>query len=145
MRKIKILLIFIISLMLLTGCSTFTSSADQTDKPNTPPANKEQTAGNGPEDGEDTQGEENNEGNQEAQDNNDYKTDSGRFAGRADSNFIEIKISGVPEEMSYKTFMLSEELKKEFDSLNLEIDQVIKFKYIMNEHDQGVIIEITKI
>lgn len=145
MRKIKILLIFIISLMLLTGCSTFTSSADQSDQPNTPPANQEQSADNGSEDAENTQGEENSEGNQGTQDNNDSKTESGRFAGRADTNFIEIKISGVPEEMSYKTFMLSEELKKEFDSLNLEIDQVLKFKYIMNEQDQGVIIEITKI
>lgn len=75
----------------------------------------------------------------------DYKTDTGRYSGRADSNFIEIKISGVPEEMSYRMFMLSEELKKDFDSLNFQIDEVVKFNYIVNEHDQQVIFQITRI
>lgn len=75
----------------------------------------------------------------------DYKIDSGRYSGRADSNFIEIKISGVPEEISYRVFMLSEEIKADFDRLDLQTDEVIQFKYTVNEHEQGIIFEIKRI
>lgn len=57
----------------------------------------------------------------------DIKTDSGRYAGQADSNFIEIKISGVPDENAAKVFMLSE--KNEFNDLGLETGDDIKFDY----------------
>lgn len=37
----------------------------------------------------------------------EMKTDSGRYTGQADSNFIEIQISGVPDEKSWRACMLS--------------------------------------
>ena len=139
MKKAKILFIIIISLTVISGCSTFSST-------DTPPAQQEQINDNNTETSYD-QGaaSDKSEGSKVVPVDSDYKIDTGRFSGRADSNFIEIKISGVPEEMSYRMFMLSEDLKEEFDHLNLEIDQVIKFKYKINENDQGVIFEITSI
>jgi hypothetical protein len=71
------------------------------------------------------------------------KTDSGRYQGRADSNFIEIMISGVPGDAAYRVFMLSDKLKEDFDIIGLEKDQVIKFNYYQNEQGQFVIVDIT--
>jgi len=72
-------------------------------------------------------------------------TDSGRYSGQADSNFIEIKISGVPEEFSAKVFMLPAQLKIEFDDLALEVGDNIQFEYYVNESGQNVIVSIKKI
>lgn len=75
----------------------------------------------------------------------DVNTDSGRYMGQADSNFIEIKISGVPDEMDPVVFMLSDEIKKIFASLELETEDNVKIEYFINEHDQKVIVKIEKI
>ncbi|NLJ30287.1 MAG: hypothetical protein GX424_01555 [Clostridiales bacterium] len=75
----------------------------------------------------------------------DIKTDSGRYSGQADSNFIEIKISGVPDENAAKVFMLSENLKNEFNDLGLETGDDIKFDYYVNESEQNVLVSIEKI
>lgn len=73
------------------------------------------------------------------------KTDSGRYSGQADSNFIEIKISGVPDEKSAKVFMLSDELKESFNGLKLKSGDNIRFDYYVNENGQNVITRIEKI
>lgn len=75
----------------------------------------------------------------------DVKTDSGRYTGQADSNFIEIKISGVPDEKAAKVFMLSENLKKSFSDLGLETGDAVRFDYYVNEHQQNVLVKIEKI
>ena len=75
----------------------------------------------------------------------DLKTDSGRYVGQADSNFIEIEISGVPNEISAKVFMLSQDIKDSFDELGLETGDNIKFNYYINENNQNVIVSIEKI
>lgn len=76
---------------------------------------------------------------------NDVKIDSGRYIGQADSNFIEIKISGVPDEMDPSVFMLSDEAKEGFDALDLETEDNVQVKYYINENNQKVITKITKI
>ncbi len=76
---------------------------------------------------------------------NPVKTDSGTYNGRIDSNFIEVKISGVPEENAIRSFMLNEKVKNEFDSYNLKSGDVIKFNYQLNSYNQGVIEKIEKI
>lgn len=78
-------------------------------------------------------------------DGTETKTDSGSYQGQADSNFIEIKISGVPDELASKVFMLSEEIKAGFEKLNLQKDNNIKFEYFENENGQKVIVKIEKI
>lgn len=72
------------------------------------------------------------------------KIDTGRYQGQADSNFIEIKISGVPDELAAKVFMLSEEVKGSFEDLQLQKDDDVKFEYFENENEQLVIIQINK-
>lgn len=72
----------------------------------------------------------------------EIKTDSGRYQGLADNNFIEIKISGVPDEKSSRVFQLSEELKENFEQLKLKKDDDIKFCYMENAGANPVIIEI---
>lgn len=73
------------------------------------------------------------------------KTDSDSYQGQADSNFIEIKISGVPDKLASKVFMLSEEVKAGFEKLNLQKDNNIRFEYFENENKQKVIVKIEKI
>lgn len=75
----------------------------------------------------------------------EVKTDSGRYVGMADNNFFEVKISGVPEAMATKVFMISDKVRAQFDSLNLQTDEEIKIKYIQNEHGQNVVQDIEKI
>ncbi len=73
------------------------------------------------------------------------QTDSGSYVGQADSNFIEITISGVPIEKASKVFMLSPEIKENFDSYALETDDQIQFDYSENEDGQFIIYGIRKI
>lgn len=76
---------------------------------------------------------------------NNSKTDSGRYQGQADNNFIEIKISGVPDDKAIKVFMLSEKVKAEFEKLKLKKDENVKFDYFQNDNEQLVITKIEKI
>ncbi|MDD3864637.1 MAG: hypothetical protein QM215_04920 [Bacillota bacterium] len=69
-------------------------------------------------------------------------TDSGVYQGQADSNFIEIAISGVPEENAAKVFMLSADLKESFEELGLEGGETIRFEYFVDDNEQSVIEEI---
>ena len=79
---------------------------------------------------------------QEPESQSEMLTDSGTYQGQADSNFIEIAISGVPEENAAKVFMLSPDLKESFEELGLEGGEVILFQYYINENEQNVIMEI---
>ncbi|MGD9676869.1 MAG: hypothetical protein AB7V16_00695 [Vulcanibacillus sp.] len=81
--------------------------------------------------------------NNEPQDS-EVKTDSGRFTGRIDNNFIEVRISGVPDSIDPKVFMLSDEVKEMFDSLNLNEEDNIKFDYIIDEIEQQIIVKLER-
>jgi len=74
----------------------------------------------------------------------DIKTDSGRFTGRIDNNFIEVRISGVPDSIDPKVFMLSDEVKEKFNSLNLNEGDNIKFDYIIGVNGQQKIVKVEK-
>lgn len=73
-----------------------------------------------------------------------FKTDTGTYQGQIDSNFIEIAISGVSKENAIKVFMLSDDIKKEFDGMELSVGEDIKFQYFVNESEQNVIVKIEK-
>ncbi len=75
----------------------------------------------------------------------DVKTDTGRYVGLADNNFFEVKISGVPEDKSFKVFMISEQVRNRFEQLDLQEDEEIKLKYIENQYGQNVVQEIERI
>lgn len=70
------------------------------------------------------------------------KTDTGRYNGQIDSNSIEVKLSGVPEEMDPQVYRLSETLKEKFDTYKLNTGETIKFKYIINGHGQKVLVDL---
>jgi|GEM_PF-2108309 len=75
----------------------------------------------------------------------EVKRDSGRYVGQIDNNFIEIKISGVPDSLAAKSFMLSEKVKAEFGKYGLKKDDEVMFGYYVNNHNQNIILEIKKI
>jgi len=72
----------------------------------------------------------------------DLKVDTGAYQGQIDSNIIEITISGVPEEKATRAFVLSDELKGEFDNIHLSTGETIKFRYYIDEYERNVIVEI---
>ena len=72
----------------------------------------------------------------------DLKVDTGDYQGQIDSNIIEITISGIPEEKATRAFMLSDELKDEFENIQLSIGESIKFRYYIDEYERNVIVEI---
>jgi len=75
----------------------------------------------------------------------DVKRDSGRYVGQIDNNFIEIKISGVPESMAARSFMLGDKVKSDFGKYGLKKDDQIQFSYTNNSNGQRIIVEIKKI
>ena len=75
----------------------------------------------------------------------DIKIDSGTYLGQIDNNFIEIAISGVPEEKATRVFMLAEELKDEFENIQLSTGETIKFQYYVDEYERNVLVKIVKI
>ncbi|MDD3269697.1 MAG: hypothetical protein PHX14_10275 [Syntrophomonadaceae bacterium] len=75
----------------------------------------------------------------------EVKIDSGRYVGLADSNFFEVKISGVPDEIAAKVFMISDKNRAKFEGLNLQTGEEIKINYIQNEHGQNVVQDIEKL
>jgi hypothetical protein len=72
----------------------------------------------------------------------DVQTDSGRFAGRIDMMSIEVRVSGVPEEIDPHCFRLSDTMSARFDSFGLEEGDTFLFRYEVNEWGQKVIVEI---
>lgn len=72
----------------------------------------------------------------------DLKVDTGAYQGQIDSNIIEITISGVPEEKATRAFVLSDELKGEFENIHLSTGETIKFRHYIDECERNVIVEI---
>lgn len=56
-----------------------------------------------------------------------------------------IKVSGVPDNISARSFMLSEKVKAEFEKYGLKKDDVVRFAYTINSNKQNVLSEIEKI
>lgn len=72
-------------------------------------------------------------------------TATGEYVGQADSNFIEISVNEVAGETTDRVFMLSENVKENFDSFNLKTGDKVQFVYEPNEYGQLVIFTISKI
>lgn len=77
--------------------------------------------------------------------NTQTKIDTGRYVGQIDSNSIEIRLSGVPDEISAKAFRLNDSLKANFQAYALQKDDQIKFSFIPQNEGQPVIINIEKL
>ncbi len=74
-------------------------------------------------------------------------TDSGRFIGVLldETIHIEIKISGVPEEMPSRLFRMTDQARAVFESLDLDPEEVIIFRYIEDDQSEGLIFDLTRI
>ena len=68
------------------------------------------------------------------------KTGTGRYNGQIDSNSIEIKLSGVP---APQAFRFSDPIRENFDTLKLNAGDTVKVNYLVNEHGQNIILELT--
>lgn len=75
----------------------------------------------------------------------EVRIDTGKFSGMIDANFFEVQISGVPESISARVFMLTDESREIFNELKLESDDEIKIHYYVNEHEQMVVVDIEKL
>ena len=74
------------------------------------------------------------------------KTDSGAYMGQADNNSIEIRISGVQDEnLAFRVFKISDEVRPAFESLLLQKDDEVKFDYYEQEVGQPVLMKIERI
>lgn len=79
--------------------------------------------------------------NNTSEDQGEVKIDSGRYVGQIDSNSIEIKISGVPDEIAARAFQLSDEVKEKFQEYGFKEGDEVIFDYIPGE--PPVIIKIS--
>jgi len=77
--------------------------------------------------------------------NSEIHIDSGKYLGRIDNNSIEVRISGVPEEISPRAFQLSTKVKESFEELGLKPGDEILFKFTYSENSQPVVIEMRKL
>jgi hypothetical protein len=73
------------------------------------------------------------------------KTDTGRYQGLADNNFFEVNISGVPEGIEAKVFMISDKVRERFEGLKLKKEDEIKLSYYVNEKNQLIVVDISRI
>lgn len=119
MKKIKLIILWVLIINLLAGCGLF--SVSQNEESSSDPTG------------------------QETELSPESKIDTGTYQGQVDNNFIEIAVSGVPEENSMRVFMLSDEIKERFSEMNISSGQVVKLQYFINENEQSVIVEIEKI
>ena len=74
----------------------------------------------------------------------DLMIDIGRYQGQADSNFIEVALSGVQDPTVSKMFMLSEVLKDNFSKLDLSAGDMISISYLEDEIQRNVVVDLKK-
>lgn len=147
MKRMSLILVLISIIVISSGCNPFSQSND-TNNPGMP--TKQQTevlpsqeaventySDNVQLPSEDTQSDDKSQP--------EIKIDTGTYQGQIDSNFIEIAISGVPEENATRVFMLFNELKEKFDEMQLSTGECIKFQYFINEAEQNVIRKIQRL
>lgn len=80
------------------------------------------------------------------QQNNEKKTDSGSYVGFADSNSIEIRISGIQDEkLAFRVFKVTEDIKQQINKLGLKKDDQVKITYYEQQAGQPVISSIEKL
>lgn len=73
-------------------------------------------------------------------------TGSGTYVGQIDTNSIEIKVSGVPDDTASKAFQLDEKLKDNFEAKHgLQSGDQVKFSYFVDEYERPILMTIEKI
>jgi len=82
----------------------------------------------------------------EGDDSSDIRTDTGSYIGQADSNSIEIKISGIADgNYTFRVFQISEGIKQTFESLSLETNEQVLVNYYEHANGQNILTNIERI
>lgn len=69
---------------------------------------------------------------------------TGIYQGQAEINYIEIKIDGLPEETASMIFMLTGDIKNNFQIMNLKTGNEVWLAYYENESGQMVLTRFAK-
>lgn len=75
----------------------------------------------------------------------DYLIDSGRYISNPEEHLIEIKISGVPDELPSRLFRLTAEAQEKLIALELKSEENIIFRYVSAEQTEGLIFDVNRI
>lgn len=133
-KIITLLLLTIFCLGLATGCDINVKD------PNPTPPSQNQPEDNKTKEEERTDPNQ----NQEQDEATGVKQNTGIYQGLIDSNSIEIKIDGAPEDTAYKAFALSASVIEGFEQLGLDTGDKVSFTYTEEEDQQPLISEISK-
>ncbi len=74
----------------------------------------------------------------------EYRTETGRYNGISDDNILEIKITGVPDPIAGREYIVDDDVIQAVEDLDLEIDEVVKIHYYINEAGDNVLVDIEK-
>lgn len=152
MRRI-IVLFTLLAMTLLTACAvpndTTKETAEEMIEKEIEEINDKEIENENEENNDEEIKEENENNNDTVTEDNfiteEIKVDTGRFSGLVDANSFEVKISGVPDVIAYKIFMLTDDVREDFEDLNFQEDDEIRIYYYETPEGQLIITEIEKI
>lgn len=78
----------------------------------------------------------------------EFSTDSGRFVGimvNGSGELLEVKISGVPDEIASRFYKMTDKARDVIDSLDLEPEEEIIFRYLPDSESDGLIFDLSRI
>lgn len=78
----------------------------------------------------------------------EYSTDSGRYIGimvNGEGELLEVKISGVPDEMPSRLYKMTDEAREIIVDLELEAEEEIIFRYLPDSDSEGLIFDLSRI
>lgn len=74
-----------------------------------------------------------------------YRTETGRYNGINQDGVLEIKITGVPDPIAGRQYIVDDDTMDTVKALNLSIDDVVRIHYYINESGDNVLVDIEKI
>lgn len=71
--------------------------------------------------------------------------ESGRFIGLTEDGLLEMKISGVPEELPAKSYAITNAAREVLSGMELKEEEVILIRYINDDASDGLIFDLGRI
>ena len=75
----------------------------------------------------------------------DMETTTGIYVGQIDSNSIEVELTDVSAENTFKAFRFSETVKENFGDYNLTEGDRVRISFILDENNASIIQDIEKV
>ncbi len=75
----------------------------------------------------------------------DFSIDSGRYMGQVETELIEVKISGTPDELPARSYRLTSEAASLVNKLALDAEEEILFRYLPDQESDGLIFDLERI